>query len=201
MFLQVFEGAGKEAFGLVGRGATVLLKGIGKITGLEFLEQVAEFVSGINDLFGGFKERAEQVSDALRSPEVAFVLVTSPDPLAIGEARFFSDKLQTAGMNREAIIVNQVHTLIEEPQIPVDQQIDALRAAMPDSIDAYDVYPRLAEALAAERSWALADGAQVERLVENIGNETRIVEVPAFDEDVHDLAALARVAAYLTDAA
>ena len=141
------------------------------------------------------------MSDALRSPEVAFVLVTSPDPLAIGEARFFSDKLQTAGMNREAIIVNLVHTLIEEPQIPVDQQIDALSAAMPDSIDARDIYPRLAEALAAERSWAVADGAQVERLVENIGNETRIVEVPAFDEDVHDLAALARVAAYLTDAA
>ena len=70
------------------------------------MEQVAEFVSGINDLFGGFKERAEQVSDALRSPEVAFVLVTSPDPLAIGEARFFSEKLQDAGMKREAIIVN-----------------------------------------------------------------------------------------------
>ena len=99
-FLQVFEGAGKEAFGLVGRGATVLLKGIGKITGLEFLEQVAEFVSGINELFGGFKERAEAVSDALRSPEVAFVLVTSPNPLAIQEARFFSEKLENRDLYR-----------------------------------------------------------------------------------------------------
>lgn len=58
-FLQVFEGAGKAGFGLVGRSATVLLKGIGKITGLEFLEKVAEFVSGINEMFGGFKDRAE----------------------------------------------------------------------------------------------------------------------------------------------
>ena len=56
-FLQVFEGSGKEAFGLVGRGATVLLRGLGKITGIEFLEQVAEFVGGINELFGGFKDR------------------------------------------------------------------------------------------------------------------------------------------------
>ena len=113
-FLQVFEGAGKAGFGLVGRSATVLLKGIGRITGLAFLEQVAEFVSGINDLFGGFKERAEQVSNALRSPEVAFVLVTSPDPLAIGEARFFSDKLKAAGMAREGIVINQVHMPIDE---------------------------------------------------------------------------------------
>jgi anion-transporting ArsA/GET3 family ATPase len=200
-FLQVFEGAGKEAFGLVGRGATVLLKGIGKITGIEFLEQVAEFVGGINDLFGGFKDRAEQVSDALRSPEVAFVLVTSPEPMAIGEARFFSDKLQAAGMNREAIIINQVHTLIEEPKIPAEQQIEAIRAVVPASIDAVSIHPRLTEALEAERHWAVVDRAQVERLSEEIGNETNIVEVPAFDEDVHDLAALARVAAYLTDAA
>lgn len=200
-FLQVFEGAGKEAFGLVGRGATVLLKGIGKITGLGFLEQVAEFVSGINDLFGGFKERAEQVSDALRSPEVAFVLVTSPNPLAIGETRFFSEKLEEAGMKREAVIVNQVHMPIEEPSISAEEQIAALREALPASIDAANIQPRLAEALVAEREWANADREQVERLAGEIGSEARIVQVPAFDEDVHDLAALARVASFLTDAA
>ncbi|MGB5351693.1 MAG: ArsA-related P-loop ATPase [Polyangiales bacterium] len=197
-FLQVFEGAGKEAFGLVGRGATVLLRGIGKITGIEFLEQVAEFVSGINDLFGGFKERAEQVSDALRSPEVAFVLVTSPDPLAIGEARFFSDKLQDAGMKREAIIINQVHTMIPEPTISEEAQVAELRAALPESLDAADIYPRLSEALKVERQWAVADRAEVERLNKQVGSDTDIVEVPAFDEDVHDLAALAKVASFLT---
>jgi anion-transporting ArsA/GET3 family ATPase len=200
-FVQVFEGAGKEAFGLVGRGATVLLRGIGRITGIEFLEQVAEFVAGINDLFGGFKERATAVSDALRSPEVAFVLVTSPDPLAVGEARFFSDKLKEAGMNREAVIVNQVHSLIPEPVIPVDAQIDELRAALPPSIDAADIHPRLSEALDADRSWAVSDQAQVKRLGEEVGDDTLIVQVPAFDEDVHDLAALAKVAEYLTDGA
>jgi anion-transporting ArsA/GET3 family ATPase len=197
-FLQVFEGAGKEAFGLVGRGATVLLRGIGKITGLAFLEQVAEFVSGINDLFGGFKERAEQVSDALRSPEVAFVLVTSPNPLAIGEAGFFSDKLRAAGMNREAIIVNQVHSLIDEPHVSTEEQLAELHDVLPDSIDADHIHPRLTEALQAERGWAIADRVQVERLGEEMGPDTRIVEVPAFDQDVHDLAALARVASYLT---
>lgn len=197
-FLQVFEGAGKAGFGLVGKSATVLLKGIGKITGLEFLEQVAEFVSGINELFGGFKERAEQVSDALRSPEVAFVLVTSPDPLAIREARYFSDRLEGAGMNREAVVVNQVHNLIEEPRISIAEQIEALRAVLPESIDAAHLHPRLEQALQDERQWAAADRVEVERLSAQIGEDTRIVEVPAFDEDVHDIAALAKVAFYLT---
>jgi anion-transporting ArsA/GET3 family ATPase len=197
-FMQVFEGAGKEAFGLVGRGATVLLKGIGKITGLGFLEQVAGFVSGINELFGGFKERAEQVSSALRSPEVAFVLVTSPDPMAIGEARYFSDTLQASGMNREAIIVNQVHAIIDPPDLTPEEQVQALREALPPSIDAADLQPRLREALETEHLWAIADRAEVDRLDEQVGEDTLIVEVPAFDQDVHDLAALAKVASYLT---
>jgi len=200
-FLQVFEGAGKEAFGLVGRGATVLLKGIARFTGVEFLEQVAEFVSGINDLFGGFKERAEQVSNALRSPDVAFVLVTSPNPTAIVEARFFSDKLQAGGMNREVVIVNQVHSLLEEPNMSAEDQVTALRDVLPESIDSAHIQPRLSEALRTERGWAVADRAEVVRLREEMGAEERIVEVPAFDQDVHDLAALARVASYLTKAA
>lgn len=200
-FLQVFEGAGKAGFGLVGRSATVLLRGIGRITGLAFLEQVAEFVSGINDLFGGFKHRAEQVSNALRSPEVAFVLVTSPDPLAIGEARFFSDKLKAAGMAREGIVVNQVHMPIDEPTIPDADQARALREVLPEAIDAEALQPRLGRALEDELRWARADRKQVERLSEQIGNDTPVVEVPSFDEDVHDIAALAKIASYLTTAA
>jgi anion-transporting ArsA/GET3 family ATPase len=200
-FLQVFQGAGKEAFGLVGRGATVLIRGIGRITGIEFLEQVAEFIGGINDLFGGFKERATQVSEALRSPEVAFVLVTSPDPMAISEAGYFSDKLDQAGMNRKAIIVNQVHPLIEAPTISSEEQVRALSEVVPSSIDASNLQPRLSEALSTERVWAENDRAQVERLSEELGNGAHIVEVPSFDQDVYDLAALAQVANFLTNAA
>jgi anion-transporting ArsA/GET3 family ATPase len=200
-FLQVFEGAGKEAFGLVGRGATVLIRGIGRITGIEFLEQVAEFIGGINDLFGGFKERATQVSEALRSPEVAFVLVTSPDPMAISEAGYFSDKLDQAEMNRKAIIVNQVHPLVEAPTISSEEQVRALSEVVPSSIDASNLQPRLFEALSTERVWAENDRAQVERLSEELGDGAHIVEVPSFDQDVYDLAALAKVASYLTNAA
>ena len=104
-------------------------------------------------------------------------------------------------MNREGIIVNQVHSLIEEPSVPADEQIAALRDVLPDSMDAADLLPRLSEALDAERGWAIADRVQVDRLGEQVGEDARIVEVPAFDQDVHDLAALARVASYLTASA
>ena len=169
--------------------------------GPEFLEQVAEFIGGINDLFGGFKERATQVSEALRSPEVAFVLVTSPDPMAISEAGYFSDKLDEAEMNRKAIIVNQVHPLLPEPGIPEAEQVEQLAQQLPSSADARDLRPRLQRALDDERAWAVADRRQIDLLTAQVGAETPIIEVPAFDEDVHDIAALAKVAFHLTAAA
>jgi hypothetical protein len=91
-----------------------------------------------------------------------------------------------------------VHSLIDEPDLSAEEQVAALRAALPESIDAADIQPRLSEALRAERGWAIADRVQVDRLSEQVGEDARIVEVPAFDQDVHDLAALARVASYLT---
>ncbi len=199
-FITIFENAGKAGFGLVGRGATVLLKGIARFTGLEFLKQVADFVSGINELFGGFKDRAEEVSNALRSPEVAFILVTSPDPLAISEAGFFSDKLEGAGMNREAVVINLVRPMLEEPHISEEQVATELRNVLPAEVDAARVAPKLRRALQDERDWAIADRIEADRLENQIGQNTLVVEVPAFDEDVHDLAGLARVAQYLTAA-
>src|SRR5690606_19535589 len=75
-FIQAFEGAGKLSLNLVSKGAAVMLRSLSRFTGGEFLEQVAELVTDMNDLFGGFRERAREVSGALRSPEVGFVVVT-----------------------------------------------------------------------------------------------------------------------------
>ena len=40
--------------------------GLAKFTGAEFLEQVGEFVTDLNELFGGFRERARAVYEDLR---------------------------------------------------------------------------------------------------------------------------------------
>ena len=48
------------------------------------------------------------------------------------------------------------------------------------------------------RGRGVADRIQAEWLQSQVGEETAYVEVPAFERDVHDLRALARVAEYLT---
>ena len=103
----------KSSVSLLGKGAALVLRGLAKFTGIEFLEHVGEFLKDINELFGGFRERAKAVYEDLRGDDVAFVIVTSPSPLAVGEATFFSHKLTDYGIRPSAVVVNRVHAAAE----------------------------------------------------------------------------------------
>jgi len=196
-FMQAFSGAGKLGFSLLNRGASMVLKGLSRFTGGEFLQNIATFIGDINDLFGGFTERAKQVSDALRSPEVAFVLVTSPDPLAVQEAIFFADKLAGSGLTQRGTVINRVTPLIPEPPgRPADVE-RALAARAPAGADVPALMEKLERALDEDRLRAVTDRGEVERLKALTGNRGLYIEVPAFEQDVHDLGALARVASFL----
>lgn len=195
-FMQAFGGAGKLGFNLFNRGAQMVLKGLSKFTGGEFLESVAQFIGDINDLFGGFSERARQVSAGLRGPEVAFVLVTSPDPLAVQEAIFFADKLSESGLHQQGTVINRVTQLLPEPPGTSAEVASALAAKLP-GMDSTALLEKLEQALDDDRLRAVTDRGEVERLKALTGNKGLYIEVPAFEQDVHDLRALAKVASFL----
>jgi anion-transporting ArsA/GET3 family ATPase len=196
-FVQAFEASGRLSLNLLGKSAAFLIRGLAKFTGAEFLDEVAHFVVDLNALFGGFRERARQVSEALRSPEVAFVVVTSPKPLAIDESLFLGDKLRESGMRPAAYVVNQIHPLHAEPHATDAELVQAAGAALPPEIDASAAVAAMRRALEDERMQAIADRLEVERLRARGGKRHLYVEVPQFEEDVHDLGALARVARFL----
>ena len=195
--VTAFEGAGKFSFNLVGKSAAFILRGLSKFTGTGFLEAVAEFVTDFNDLFGGFRQRAEEVSRAFRSPEVAFVVVTSPAPLAIEEAIFFGRRLQETGMDRDAFVVNQMHMLVAEPSAPTAVLEAEARQHLPAGVDAAKAVSRMRRALDDARLRAVADRLEADRLRAQVGGDTIFVEVPVLEHDVHDLGSLALVGSYL----
>lgn len=196
-FIQAFEGTGKFSFNLVGKGAAFLLRGLSRFTGTGFLEVVAEFITDFNDLFGGFRARAIQVSDALRSPEVAFVIVTSPNPLAMDEAIFFAERLEEASMNRDAFVINGVRPLFAEPREPEATLVAEVEPHLPEGMDARRAVGRMRRALDDARTRAIADRLQADRLRTRAGPDLLYVEVPHFEQDVYDLTALDDVASYL----
>ena len=187
------------SFNLIGKSAALLLKGLATFTGAEFLDEVARFLIDINELFGGFKQRAEKVAKALRSDDVAFVVVTSPNPLAIEESLFFEERLRIFGMRPHAFVINRIHPLHPEPNATDAQLAEELQKIAP-SLNGADAVVKLTHALDDERQRAIADRLAIEELRNRAGTRTMYIEVPALDEDVHDLRSLAEVASYLVGA-
>lgn len=194
-FVEAFEGK----LSVVGRGTKFVLRGLSRFTGAEFLNHVAEFVGDLNELFGGFRERAQRVSESLRAEDVAFVVVTSPNALTVGEAIFFSRKLADYGVGRKGLVVNRVHPHVEQPDEDDTALAQRIQSLVPDADAPQDLVPSLRQALEDEQALARADRLGVDRLRRHFGEETTYVEVPAFRRDVYDLPALHYVAKHLME--
>jgi anion-transporting ArsA/GET3 family ATPase len=175
-----------------------VLRGLGRFTGKEFLQNVGQFVNELNSLFGGFRERAKAVYDDMKGKDVAFVIVTSPSPLTVAEAIFFTRKLREYGIEPRAMVVNRVHALPElsNDRAPLAGElsafVEARGLAAPSSL-----LPRMIVATEDVRTLARRDLSGLKRLRKSIGEQLAYVEVPEFDRDVHELGSLARLSGYL----
>ena len=195
-FLEAFEASGKLSLNVLARSAAVVLKGIGRLVGGGFLEAMAEFITSLNDLFGGFRKRATVLEAELRSPEVAFVLVTSPSPVSIKEVLYFEARLAEAKMPRGAFVVNRFHT-------PPLEAFGVDSAAVAAAVDAHgllldpDAPGRVIRAYEDASKLAQLDVRHLAALVEQAG-DVPILRVPEQPTDVHDAKGLVKLAGLLT---
>ncbi len=100
------EGGG---WSMVGRTGAYVLKRLSKFVGTRFLDDLALFFTEFNDILGGFRQRAEATFSLLRRKDVGFVLVASPEQMAMREALSFHKRLVASGMPMTGFVVNRVH--------------------------------------------------------------------------------------------
>lgn len=187
-FLQAFQTSGKMSLNLLAKSAAVVLKGMGKITGGGFLEAMAEFITELNDLFGGFKERARIVEKTLRSDDVAFVLVTSPAPMSIREVLYFAERLDESGMRAASIIVNRMRVPpAGKTPVTVEEAKAAIATAKLTLDD--DAPARVARAHADAFKLAALDASHL-RMLDARGANVPLVRIAERPSDVHDVTML-----------
>ncbi|MCC6995228.1 MAG: ArsA family ATPase [Deltaproteobacteria bacterium] len=184
----------------LGLGASFVLKRLAKFTGSGFLDDVSKFFTEFQSVLAAFKERARNVHALMRDPKVGFVLVTSPEPMAMDEALMFHDKLQAAQMPTVAFVINRVYPT--PGTAPARERAVAALAARPElaGMTAYDLTHaagelELARVDAAAR--AEVDAVSIARLAERTGGRGLYLKVPFFRTDVHDVEALAQISARL----
>jgi anion-transporting ArsA/GET3 family ATPase len=194
-FVQAFETSGKLSFNLLAKSTAAILRGIGRLTGGGFLEQIASFITEINEIFGSWRARATEVAGALRGPEVAYVLVTTPDPLSVREVLYFAERLREQSMRRDAFVVNRVHPVYGAVPSAADVERAVAAHGIPLGPGAADRLRRVAEE---ETRLGRMDQIHLMALEGALEDETSggslAVLVPAFAYDIYDLERLARVA-------
>ncbi len=108
-FLIPYMKAGGGMFRVANVAATAFLKVVTKIVGTEVLQDTAEFFGNLEGMYEGFKQRARDVANLLKSDKTSFVVVTSPAADAVSEATFFASRLNDSGLPFGALVVNRVH--------------------------------------------------------------------------------------------
>ncbi len=191
---QTFQASGRFSLSLVARGVALVLRGLGRLTGKGFLEHLAEFVAELNELFGGFRERAALVAAAFRAPDLGYVLVTSAAPAAIEEVSYFATRLREQGMRADAVVINRLHPA-PGPAEPASLQalVAELGLRFPR-----DSVVKLRHAAEDDKKRAAFEARQLGFLAGALGADPpEQLRVPVLAADVHDVRSLSFVASRL----
>ena len=198
VLVQGAKTAGRFGLGLL-KVNTFIMRGLNRFVGAEMFLNVLEFVQSFHDMYAGFKQRAARVKEILRSPDVSFMIVTSTDSAAIDEANFFHEQLKQGGMPFGALLVNRVRTEhLEEHEIAgLGDHLLEVTPPIGDRAALTNVARVAEEAAHAWHVLARMDKlriAEVRARLGEHGDAARVVPVPLFDRDIHDIGSLARYA-------
>jgi anion-transporting ArsA/GET3 family ATPase len=190
--LRVFLSPGGLAARVFGRSTGIVFAIFARVTGVDMLSDLSAFFRSLSGILEAFGERTRGVNELLRDPATSFMIVTSPEPEPSSEAPFLAHRLSETQMTLGGLIVNRVH-------------FDGLGGYSVEQVQellAGDLDERLAQRVAGNLAdfdvLVRRDRETIARLSEQLSEPDPIL-VPHLDEEVRDLAGLARLAANLFD--
>ncbi|HEX4420403.1 MAG TPA: ArsA-related P-loop ATPase [Kofleriaceae bacterium] len=201
-WFRKLQGEGGSRWSLVGKTGSYVLKRLAKFVGSKFIDDISVFFTEFNDILGGFRQRAEETFALLRQPRVGFVLVASPEPMAVREALAFHARLASAGMPFVGFVVNKVHLsrATSAAQSKVEEAL-AGNAAVAHLGVSGTTRAMAAQALLAAHAeietLAVADQRAIDSMHKVGGASALLVPVPLQRDDVHDVDRLVALEQFL----
>ncbi len=185
---------GRTGLKVLNVGFGVVTGVVTKIIGSQLLRDVQTFVSAMDTMFGGFRERAEYTYRLLRAPGTAFLVIAAPEQDALREASYFVERLENDGMPLAGLVVNRVH------RSPAARLSAARSLAAAETLQALPESESSSLAITALRLHAerMRQAASERRLAAGFTAAhplVPVVHVPAQPDDVHDLDGLRAIGA------
>jgi anion-transporting ArsA/GET3 family ATPase len=159
-----------------------------KVIGGDLLNDLSTFVTALESMFGGFRERAQQTYELLKAPGTAFLVVAAPEPDALREASYFVERLSAEHMPLAGVVVNRTR---RAAPVAGGEPLTAARAELAaDSLTGDDAASALARAallVHAEIAAAAEHDSRMTKRFASAHPNVPLISVPALPADVHDL--------------
>ena len=190
VLLAPAKAGGKAYLKVVTAGFSVFTGAITRIIGASLLQDLSQFVSALETMFGGFRERAQTTYDLLKQPTTAFVVVAAPERDALREASYFVERLEKEAMPLAGVVLNRVHRSAV-PSLTAERALAAAEQLPADDLTAGVLRVHASRLATVQRE------AHLKERFTGAHPDVPLVEVAAQPGDVHDLDGLRRVAADL----
>ena len=173
---------------VAGRGVSAVTSVLRRLTGIDLIEDLSEFFAATGGMISGFRERADRVNELLADERTTFLVVCGPAGEPIEEAVYLHEKLAETDLPFGGIVVNRVHEGGPDPE--------GLEHAVTDALGDRDLAERVCASVADRRTLVRRDAANIERLIERVGDGP-MIRVPELSDEVHDLEGLLGLGPYL----
>ncbi len=188
-FIKLMVAPARGPAKLLGAGFGLVTNALTRIIGAQVLRDLQLFVTAIDTVFGGFRQRATRTYRLLQDPSTAFLVVAAPEPDALREAAYFVERLTEDRMPLAGLVVNRAGPP-PAGELSAEEATAAAGRLRPDEgtsvaaglLRLHADQTRLVEREARLRSGFASAHPQVAATV-----------VPALAADVHDLDGLRRI--------
>jgi anion-transporting ArsA/GET3 family ATPase len=170
------------------------------------LSTITDFFAAMAESMDAIIDRLQKTEALLHSPAVKFVMVTTAEPDRIRQARELLSQMDSEGLKLSAIVINRflderTWTAVADSSVrPLSHlaEISELRSSLAkDGADA-NGFGRLVHHFEDYRDRTLDEIERVATFARELPAGVKLAIAPEIEAGVRDLAALSRVAGYVT---
>ena len=198
--------AGRIAMKVASEAARFVVREIERFAGSNVLSTITDFFAAMAESMDAIVDRLQKTEALLHSPAVKFVMVTTAEPDRIRQARELLSQMDAEGLKLSAIVINRFldertwSAVADSTSRPLSHlaEISELRASVARDGAEANGFGRLVHHFEEYRERTLGEIERVAAFARDLPKGVKLAIAPEIEAGVRDLAALSRVAGYMT---